>query len=275
MTINGWLQIAFFSLAVLAVAKPLGVYLVRVYDGTAKWLRAARARSSTASCGIDAAEDQHWTRYAASMLIFSLATMLLTYLVLRLQHLLPFNPQHLGAVPDRQAFETSASFTTNTNWQSYSGETTMSYFSQMTQLAFHNFASAAVGMALAVAFVRGIARQSAGKLGNFWVDLTRGTLYVLLPLSFVLALLFVQQGVIQNFHPYHDGHHARGRDADARHGTGGQPGGDQAARHQRRRLLQRQLGASVRESRRRGATSGRCSRSSRSRRRSRTCSAGW
>jgi K+-transporting ATPase ATPase A chain len=201
MTINGWLQIAFFSLAVLAVAKPLGVYLVRVYDGTAKWC-APLERLIYRACGVDAAEDQHWTRYAASMLIFSLATMLLSYVVLRLQHLLPFNPQHLGAVPDRQAFETSASFTTNTNWQSYAGETTMSYFSQMNQLAFHNFVSAAVGMALAVAFVRGIARQSAGKLGNFWVDLTRGTLYVLLPFSLLLALLFVQQGAIQNLHPY-------------------------------------------------------------------------
>ena len=201
MTLNGWLQIAFFSLAVLLVAKPLGVYLVRVFDGTAKWL-APLERIIYRACGVDPAEDQHWTRYAASMLLFSVASMLLTYLVLRVQHLLPLNPQHLPAVPDRQAFETSASFTTNTNWQSYSGETTMSYFSQMTQLAFHNFASAAVGIACAVAFVRGIARRSAGKLGNFWVDLTRGTLYVLLPLSLVLALLFVQQGAIQNFHPY-------------------------------------------------------------------------
>ena len=128
--------------------------------------------------------------------------MLVTYLALRLQHVLPLNPEHLAAVTDRQAFETAASFTTNTNWQSYAGETTMSYFSQMTQLAFHNFASAAVGMAVAVALVRGVARRSAGRLGNFWVDLVRGTLYVLLPFSIVLALWFVQQGVIQNFHAY-------------------------------------------------------------------------
>jgi K+-transporting ATPase ATPase A chain len=201
MTLNGWLQIAFFSLAVFLVAKPLGVYLVRVFDGTAKWC-APVERLIYRACGVDPVEDQHWTRYAGAMLLFSAASMLLTYLALRVQHLLPLNPQHLGAVPGRQAFETSASFTTNTNWQSYSGETTMSYFSQMTQLAFHNFASAAVGIALAVAFVRGIARRSAGKLGNFWVDLTRGTLYVLLPLSLVLALIFVQQGAIQNFHPY-------------------------------------------------------------------------
>src|SRR5262249_23413681 len=126
-----------------------------------------------------------------------------TYLVLRFQHALPLNPEHLAAVSDRQSFETAASFTTNTNWQSYAGETTMSYFSQMTQLAFHNFVSAALGMAVAVAPVRGVARRSAGKLGNFWVDMTRGTLYVLIPFSIVLALLFVQQGVIQNFLPYH------------------------------------------------------------------------
>jgi len=155
-------------------------------------------------CGVDATEDQHWTRYAGGMLLFSVASMLLTYLVLRLQAVLPLNPQHLAAVPDRQAFETSASFTTNTNWQSYGGESVMSYFSQMTQLAFHNFVSAAVGIAVAVAFVRGIARKSAGRVGNFWVDLTRGTLYVLLPMSIILALMFVQQGVIQNFRPYAD-----------------------------------------------------------------------
>jgi len=139
------------------------------------------------------------------MLLFSLASLLLTYLVLRLQHVLPLNPQALAGVSDRQAFETAASFTTNTNWQSYAGESTMSYFSQMTQLAFHNFVSAAVGIALAVALVRGIARrgnEARGRIGNFWADLVRGTLYVLLPLSLVFALVMVQQGVIQNFDPY-------------------------------------------------------------------------
>ena len=201
MTISGWLQIAIFAFAILAVTKPLGLYLVKVYDGSLAWLRPVE-RVLYRACGIDANEDQHWTRYAAAMLFFSAASMLLTYAVLRLQAVLPFNPQHLPAVADRQSFETAASFTTNTNWQSYSGETTMSYLSQMTQLAFHNFISAAVGMACAVAFVRGIARKSAGKLGNFWADLVRGTLYVLLPFSLVLALIFVQQGAIQNFKPY-------------------------------------------------------------------------
>jgi K+-transporting ATPase ATPase A chain len=203
MTLNGWLQILFYCLCVLLIAKPLGLYLVHVYDGSVRWL-APVERIIYKTCGVDPQDDQHWTRYAGGMLLFSAATMLLTYLVLRLQHLLPFNPQHFPAVTDRQSFETSASFTTNTNWQSYSGESVMSYFSQMTQLAFHNFVSAAVGMAVAVAFVRGIARKSAGRLGNFWVDLTRGTLYVLLPLCLPLSLLFVQQGMIQNFKPYLD-----------------------------------------------------------------------
>ncbi|HEY4307539.1 MAG TPA: potassium-transporting ATPase subunit KdpA [Gemmatimonadaceae bacterium] len=200
---SGWLQILFFSLAVFAVAKPLGLYLVRVYDGSAQWLAVAERVVYRVS-GIDSSEDQHWTRYAGAALLFSVASMLFTYLVLRLQRWLPLNPQHFAAVADRQAFETSASFTTNTNWQSYSGEGMMSYFSQMTQLAFHNFASAAVGMAVAVAFVRGISRKSAGKLGNFWVDTVRGTLYVLIPLSLLISLVLVQQGVIQNFKPYLD-----------------------------------------------------------------------
>ena len=201
MTTNGWLQILFFSLVVFAVAKPLGHYLVRVFDGSMGWLRVIE-RPIYRVCGVDATEDQHWTRYAGAMLLFSLASMLLTYLLLRLQSILPLNPAHMSPVPDRQAFETAASFTTNTNWQSYSGEATMSYLSQMTQLAFHNFISAGVGLAAAVAFVRGIARRSAGRLGNFWVDLVRGTLYVLLPISLVVALIMTQQGVIQNFKPY-------------------------------------------------------------------------
>ena len=201
MTANGWLQIAIFSLLVLAVTKPAGMYILRVYDGSMSWLRAVE-RVIYRAGGIDPAEDQHWTRYAASLLIFSCATMLLTYVALRLQHVLPLNPQHFAAVTDRQSFETAASFTTNTNWQSYAGESTMSYFSQMTQLAFHNFMSAAVGMCGAIALARGIATRSGGRLGNFWVDLVRGTLYLFIPLSIVLALVLVQQGVIQNFAAY-------------------------------------------------------------------------
>jgi len=198
MTANGWLQILVFSLAVLAITKPAGLYILRVYDGSMRWL-APVERLIYRVCGIDPDEDQHWTRYAAGLLLFSAVSMLVTYVALRLQQHLPLNPFARGPVPDRQAFETAASFTTNTNWQSYSGETTMSYFSQMTQLAFHNFASAAVGVAAAVALARGIARRSDGRIGNFWTDLVRGTLYLFLPASFILALLFVQQGTIQNF----------------------------------------------------------------------------
>jgi K+-transporting ATPase ATPase A chain len=201
MTLNGWLQILLFAGVVLAITKPVGLYILRVYDASLRWL-APVERVIYRVCGVDPEEDQHWTRYAAGLLLFSAASMLVTYVALRLQGHLPLNPFHRVAVTDRQAFETAASFTTNTNWQSYSGETVMSYLSQMMQLAFHNFTSAACGVAVAVALARGIARRSAGRIGNFWVDLVRGTLYLFLPLSIVLALVFVQQGVIQNFHPY-------------------------------------------------------------------------
>jgi len=201
MTLHGWLQILVYAAAVLLITKPAGVYILKVYDGSLRWL-APVERAIYRLGGVDPAEDQHWARYAAGLLIFSAVSMLVTYVALRLQGHLPLNPFHRVAVTDRQAFETAASFTTNTNWQSYSGETVMSYLSQMTQLAFHNFMSAACGVAAAVALARGIARRSAGRIGNFWVDLVRGTLYLFLPLSLVLALLFVQQGVIQNLHPY-------------------------------------------------------------------------
>jgi K+-transporting ATPase ATPase A chain len=201
VTANGWAQIAFFCLVLLALTKPVGLYLVKVYDGSFRWLGVLERLCYRAG-GIDAAEDQHWTRYAGGLLFFSAASCVVTYIALRLQGALPLNPQHFAGVVDRQAFETATSFTTNTNWQSYSGESTMSYLSQMTQLAFHNFASAAVGMCVAVALVRGIARQSAGRIGNFYVDLVRGTLYLFIPGSIILALLFVQQGVLQNFHAY-------------------------------------------------------------------------
>jgi K+-transporting ATPase ATPase A chain len=201
MTANGWLQILVYSAFILAITKPMGIYLQRVYDGSLRWL-APVERVIYRLCGIDPEDDQHWTRYAAALLLFSAVSMLATYVALRLQGSLPLNPFHRTAVADRQAFETAASFTTNTNWQSYAGETTMSYLSQMMQLAFHNFASAAVGVAAAVALARGISRRSGGRIGNFWADLIRGTLYLFLPLSFILALLFVQQGMIQNFAAY-------------------------------------------------------------------------
>jgi K+-transporting ATPase ATPase A chain len=209
MTANGWLQIALYSLALLALTRPTGAYMVKVYDGRLTWLGPVE-RLLYRLAGIDPRKDQHWTEYTAAMLIFSAASMLLTYLVLRLQQVLPLNPQHLPPVSDRQAFETAASFTTNTDWQSYVGERTMSYFSQMSQLAFHNFVSAAAGMAVAIALVRGIARRSAGRLGTFWADLVRGTLYLFLPLALVFALIHVQQGAIQNFSPYLEVHTLEG-----------------------------------------------------------------
>jgi K+-transporting ATPase ATPase A chain len=201
MTTNGWLQIALFAFLVFVLTKPVGVYILGVYDGRFRFL-APIERIIWRLAGVNAQEDQHWTAYAGALLAFSFISLVVTYAALRLQHLLPLNPQHLAGVSPAQSFETAASFTTNTNWQSYSGETTMSYFSQMTQLAFHNFASAASGMCVAVALIRGIARRGTAKLGNFWSDLVRGTLYLFIPASLILALLFVQQGVIQNFHPY-------------------------------------------------------------------------
>jgi K+-transporting ATPase ATPase A chain len=201
MTANGWIQILFFCVVLFAITKPMGIYMLKVFDGSYRWLGFLE-RPIYRVCGIDEKEDQHWTSYAVGMLLFSAVTMLVTYVALRLQGTLPLNPQHFPGVVDRQSFETAASFTTNTNWQSYSGESTMSYLSQMSQLAMHNFASAAVGIAIAIAVIRGISRRSAGKLGNFWVDTIRCTLYILIPFSFVLALSFVQQGAIQNFSSY-------------------------------------------------------------------------
>lgn len=201
MTANGWVQILFYCIVLVTVTKPMGIYMLKVYDGSYRWLGFLE-RPIYRICGVDEKEDQHWTSYAVGMLLFSVVTMLVTYIALRLQGKLPLNPQHFPGVVDRQSFETAASFATNTNWQSYSGESTMSYLSQMSQLAMHNFASAAVGIAIAIAVIRGISRRSAGRIGNFWVDTIRGTLYILIPFSIVLALLFVQQGAIQNFSPY-------------------------------------------------------------------------
>jgi K+-transporting ATPase ATPase A chain len=197
MTTNGWLQILCYSALLFALTKPLGVYMLRVYNGSYRFLSFLE-RVIYRVGGVNPEEDQHWTRYGLAVLTFGAVSMLISYVVFRLQAHLPLNPAHMAAVTDHQAFETAASFTTNTDWQSYGGETTMSYLSQMTQLTFHNFTSAAAGMAAAVALARGIARRSAGRIGNFWVDLVRGTLYILLPLSFVLALVLIQQGVIQN-----------------------------------------------------------------------------
>ncbi len=201
MTANGWEQILVFSLALVLITKPIGLYIARVYDGSFHFLSAIETVIYRL-CAIKAEDDQPWLAYLGGVMLFSAASMLVTYVALRLQGHLPLNPQHLAGVVDRQAFETAASFTTNTDWQSYAGETTMSYLSQMMQLTFHNFASAAVGMCVAAALIRGIARHSRGRLGNFWTDLVRGTLYLFLPGAFIIAIVFVQQGVLQSLHSY-------------------------------------------------------------------------
>jgi K+-transporting ATPase ATPase A chain len=206
MTSNGWLQIAVFFALVLLVAKPLGLYMAQVYERKKTWLDPVLVpveRLLYRITGVDANAEMRWTEYGAAMLIFSCATLLLTYAVERLQHAIPlWNPQHLAAVEPYLAWNTAASFTTNTNWQSYVPEQTMSYLTQMFGLATHNFWSAATGMALAIAFIRGISRRQSKTLGNFWVDLTRGTLWVLVPICLVYSLALVSQGVIQNFKPY-------------------------------------------------------------------------
>jgi potassium-transporting ATPase potassium-binding subunit len=205
MTLNGWLQIAVFFALVLAAARPMGLYMARVYGREKTWLDPMLGpleRLLYRVTGVNPDEEMRWTQYCSAVMVFSLATMLLTYAVERLQHWLPLNPQHLPAVEPYLAWNTAASFTTNTNWQSYVPETTMSYLTQMFGLATHNFWSAATGMALAIAFIRGISRRESKTLGNFWVDLTRGTLWVLAPLCLVYALVLVSQGVVQNFKAY-------------------------------------------------------------------------
>jgi K+-transporting ATPase ATPase A chain len=205
MTNNGWFQILFFLLVVLALTKPLGAFMTRVFNREKTFLDPVLRpieKLVYRLTGVDEATEMGWKEYAGAMLIFSGVTLLVTYLIERVQNHLPLNPQHLPAVAPDLAFNTAASFTTNTNWQAYTPETTMSYLTQMTQLAYHNFVSAAVGIALAIAVVRGIARREKGTIGNFWVDMTRATLWVLLPLCLVGALFLVWQGVPQNFKPY-------------------------------------------------------------------------
>jgi K+-transporting ATPase ATPase A chain len=208
--LNSWIQLVLYVGALLLITKPLGLYLVQVLDTEGQtWLdRVVRPveRLTYRVCGIDPEHEQGWLAYTISMLLFSLAGMLLTYFILRYQDALPFqalfNPQKLPGVNAHLAFNTAASFTTNTNWQFYTGESTMSYFSQMVGLTLHNFASAATGIAIAAALVRGIARHTAQTIGNFWVDVVRITYYVLVPICLVFALFLVSQGIIQNFKPY-------------------------------------------------------------------------
>jgi potassium-transporting ATPase potassium-binding subunit len=206
MTANGWLQIFLFLLLVFLVTKPMGVFMARVFHREKTFLDPVLRpveKLLYRVTGVDESHEMRWTEYAISMLLFSLVSMIVLYLMQRLQGYLPWNPQKFGAVtPAHVAFNTAASFTTNTNWQAYSGETTMSYFTQMAGLAYHNFVSAAVGIALAIAFIRGVARRQMQTIGNFWVDTVRASLWVLLPFCIVGALVLVSQGVVQNLKPY-------------------------------------------------------------------------
>ena len=206
MKILDWLQLALFVIALLAITKPLGRYLCKVLDVSGRTFLdpviKPLERLIYALSGVDPLKEQGWKQYTLAMLLFSAAGMLFTYAALRLQAVLPLNPQGLPAIAEHLSFNTAASFTTNTNWQSYAGESTMSYFSQMVALTFHNWVSAATGIAIAAALVRGIARHTAKTIGNFWADLTRVTLYLLLPICLCYAVFLVSQGMIQNFKPY-------------------------------------------------------------------------
>ena len=206
MHTNDWLQLALFIGVLALITKPIGIYLTKVLDPQGKtWLDPLIRpfeKITYRLMGVDASKENGWKAYTVAMLVFSAAGVLFTYAILRLQHLLPLNPQGLPALSPALAFNTAVSFTTNTNWQSYGGESTMSYFSQMVALAIHNFTSAAVGISIAAALVRGVARHSASTLGNFWVDLIRTTYYLLLPICLVFAVFLVSQGTIQNFKAY-------------------------------------------------------------------------
>jgi potassium-transporting ATPase potassium-binding subunit len=207
MTLNGWLQIALYVGVLLLCVKPLGLYMARVFSGERTFLDPVMRpveRLIYAVSGVDPRQEQHWTTYTAAMLLFSLASFVLLYALQRLQHVLPLNPQGFDPPSPDSAFNTAVSFTSNTNWQSYSGESTMSYLSQMAGLTVQNFLSAAVGIVLAIALIRGFSRRSAQTVGNFWVDMVRTTLRVLLPLSFIFALVLVWQGVPQNLQKYVD-----------------------------------------------------------------------
>jgi K+-transporting ATPase ATPase A chain len=205
MTGNGWIQILAFLVLIFALTKPLGIFLARVFNRERTFLDpVARPieRLLYRVTGVDENREMPWTEYAFAMLLFSGVSMIVLYLIERVQQWLPWNPQKFGAVAQDLAFNTAASFTTNTNWQNYAGEATMSYLTQMAGLAYHNFVSAAVGIALAIAFVRGIARREKETIGNFWVDMTRATLWLLLPMCIIYALALVSQGVVQNLKPY-------------------------------------------------------------------------
>ena len=250
MTTAGWIQLLVF-LGLLVVFTPLlGGYMAKVWSGgkaPGDRVFGPIERFTYRICGIDPDSEQRWTTYTFSLLAFSAISLLFVYGFQRLQSHLPFNPDHMQAVHPDLAWNTAASFITNTNWQSYGGESTMSHLTQMAGLAVQNFASAAAGLAVLVALIRGLTRRRGKTIGNFWVDLIRTTLRILVPIAFIAAIVLASQGVVQNFHAAKTVTTDRGRDADDPGRPGREPGRDQAARHQRRRLLQHELGAPVRE----------------------------
>src|SRR5262249_6316469 len=206
MSTRDYLQLALYLGILLATAKPMGVYMDKVYSGQKTWLSSLFGgveRTIYKICGIDPQEDQSWSRYALHLLAFSLVAVLFTFAIIYFQQRLPLNPQGFDHPSWHLTFNTAISFMTNTNWQAYGGQSTMSYLSQMVALTFQNFASAGVGMAVAVAVIRGIANRQKKGIGNFWADLVRSNLYILLPICVVFAVFLISQGMIQNFLPYH------------------------------------------------------------------------
>ena len=279
MTANGMIQIGLYFIVLLALVKPLGSYMAKVYQGETFWasrILGPVERLFYRMFGIRPEDEMSWKTYAGAAIVFKIGCFFLLYLILRLQGILPLNPQGFAGVSPDLAFNTAVSFITNTNWQAYGGESTMSYLTQMTGLTVQNFVSAAQGMAILVALIRGFTRRTTKTIGNYWVDMTRSILYILLPLSLIMAVVLVSQGVVQNFSPYKNvpllqtiTYDNPKLDADGKPVTGadGKPvtepakaseqtlavwacslsDRDQAARHQRRRLLQCQLSPSIRE----------------------------
>ena len=250
MTVIGWIQILLYCAIVAALVLPLGCYMTRVFNGERTFLSPVLRPVEIAlywAGGVDERREQHWLTYTVAMLFFHVGGFLILYALMRLQAGLPFNPAEQSAVAPDLAFNTAVSFVTNTNWQNYGGESTMSYLVQMLGLTHQNFLSAATGIVLAVALIRGFARASMRTIGNFWVDITRCTLYILLPICIVYALFLVWQGMPQTLGPYVEATTLEGAKQTIAVGPGRLADRDQDARHQRRRLFQRQCVASVRE----------------------------
>ena len=261
MTVLGWIQIVLYVLLIAALTRPLGGYLTAVFAGERTLLSPVLApleRGFYRLAGVDAQAEQRWLTYAVAMLMFNFMGVLLLFALLRLQALLPLNPQTMAAVPPDLAFNTAISFVTNTDWQNYAGESTLGYFVPMLGLTVQNFLSAATGLALALALIRGFARRGAGTVGNFWVDVARGTLYVLLPLCLVAAVFFVWQGVPQNLAASVRATTLEGATQTIAQGPVASQDRHQDAGHQRRRVLQRQRRRIPTRTRRHSPTSCRC-----------------